>query len=282
MQNVHFTPPELARRLGVNESTIKRWIDRGILKADRTSGGHRRVSDIHLCEFIDRNPKLGKKSYHIKRWRECETCDWRRYYDLHLQGKAHEAREYLHTRYIVTGDVLRVFDEVVLPTLHEIGAAWRREELDIVDEHRMSFYIRSDLLTLMTLLPAPKDTAPSAVLACVPGENHELALVLLALLARQCGWNSIVLGINVPLDQVRQTAASMKAQAVVLVRVYAGSKNLAKDLTAFSRGLPASTQTYIGGPGWSERELRDMAKLRTITALGTYRDFAAALMAALP
>jgi excisionase family DNA binding protein len=37
------TPTEAARRLGVAQSTIRRWIDGNLIQAFRTVGGHRRV-----------------------------------------------------------------------------------------------------------------------------------------------------------------------------------------------------------------------------------------------
>ena len=44
-----FSPKELARAIGVSESSLKRWADDGLIRVTRTAGGHRR---IHIAEAI--------------------------------------------------------------------------------------------------------------------------------------------------------------------------------------------------------------------------------------
>lgn len=50
----HFSPKEVAQRLGVSESSVKRWLDQGVVPVLRTAGGHRRVSQESLEELLQR------------------------------------------------------------------------------------------------------------------------------------------------------------------------------------------------------------------------------------
>jgi len=50
----HFSPKEVAQRLGVSESSVKRWLDQGVVPVLRTAGGHRRVSEGSLEELLQR------------------------------------------------------------------------------------------------------------------------------------------------------------------------------------------------------------------------------------
>jgi MerR family transcriptional regulator, light-induced transcriptional regulator len=43
---------ELARLLHVDESTVKRWADRGLIGCYRTPGGHRKFTARQIREFI--------------------------------------------------------------------------------------------------------------------------------------------------------------------------------------------------------------------------------------
>jgi len=47
-----FTTHDISRLLQVDPSTVSKWIDKGILMAFRTPGGHRRVRSSDLRTFL--------------------------------------------------------------------------------------------------------------------------------------------------------------------------------------------------------------------------------------
>ncbi|MCA9674189.1 MAG: helix-turn-helix domain-containing protein, partial [Myxococcales bacterium] len=47
-----LSPRELADALGVSESSLKRWVDAGRIRAARTEGGHRRIRLSEAVRFI--------------------------------------------------------------------------------------------------------------------------------------------------------------------------------------------------------------------------------------
>jgi excisionase family DNA binding protein len=49
----NFTPKQVAQALQVSESSVKRWCDRGLIRTDRTVGGHRRIPLDNLLEFLE-------------------------------------------------------------------------------------------------------------------------------------------------------------------------------------------------------------------------------------
>jgi excisionase family DNA binding protein len=52
MKPVYYTSHEIADLTGVSASAVLSWIDRGWLVAHRTPGGHRRVEQSVLLEFL--------------------------------------------------------------------------------------------------------------------------------------------------------------------------------------------------------------------------------------
>ncbi|HEX9106572.1 MAG TPA: MerR family DNA-binding transcriptional regulator, partial [Longimicrobiales bacterium] len=50
----YLSPRELAEAVGVSESSLKRWADRGVLAVERTAGGHRRIPLGEAVRFIRR------------------------------------------------------------------------------------------------------------------------------------------------------------------------------------------------------------------------------------
>lgn len=53
-----LTISQAAKAVGVSISTVRRWIDRGILKAYKTRGGHRRVDPEFLEDFLKNQDKV--------------------------------------------------------------------------------------------------------------------------------------------------------------------------------------------------------------------------------
>ncbi len=60
-----YSTADIARMLGVDASTVKRWTDSGKLQCFRTIGGHRRFSLIQVKEFI--------AEYHLEGFLSCEN-----------------------------------------------------------------------------------------------------------------------------------------------------------------------------------------------------------------
>src|SRR3954469_22870857 len=52
MTNAFLTSHAVAELIGVSPSTVLSWIDKGLLPAFRTPGGHRRVEPTALVEFL--------------------------------------------------------------------------------------------------------------------------------------------------------------------------------------------------------------------------------------
>src|SRR4051812_21827012 len=48
----YLSPRELAGALGMSESSLKRWIDAGRIRATRTEGGHRRIALADALAFV--------------------------------------------------------------------------------------------------------------------------------------------------------------------------------------------------------------------------------------
>ena len=47
-----ISPRHLAEAIGMSESSLKRWADRGFLSVTRTAGGHRRIAVQEAIRFI--------------------------------------------------------------------------------------------------------------------------------------------------------------------------------------------------------------------------------------
>jgi DNA-binding transcriptional MerR regulator len=88
--------------------------------------------------------------------------------------------------------------ELFQPILADIGERWMLGTLSVAEEHMISAFVRQRLLALFETR-APFARGPRAVCLCVPGERHELGMLMFALLLQQRGWEVLYLGQNVAL-----------------------------------------------------------------------------------
>jgi excisionase family DNA binding protein len=49
-----YTTHQVARMLGVSDQSVSNWVDDGLIAADRTPGGHRRIDADQLIAFLRR------------------------------------------------------------------------------------------------------------------------------------------------------------------------------------------------------------------------------------
>jgi methanogenic corrinoid protein MtbC1 len=94
----------------------------------------------------------------------------------------------------------------------------------------------------------------TAVLACAPGERHELGLLALAVLLQADGWLAVFLGANSPLESAFAIATRMDADVLCL----SASVPETADALGTQLGLlelPARLRVVVGGPALGAAEL---------------------------
>lgn len=105
-----------------------------------------------------------------------------------------------------------VLSEVVIPTLRWVGEEWQAGRLSIAHEHAVTARVRARLEQLMA--DQRGSVRGTAVLACAPGEQHDLGLLMLAVALRADGWRVEYLGANTPVDEAVAFAAGVGAAVV--------------------------------------------------------------------
>lgn len=274
MQNVHFTPPQIAKILEVNVSTIKRWVDKGFLNAQITHGGHRRITQEQLSQFVKKYPQYIGRSYIITRLslkKKVELPEWKKYYQYLYSGNP-KAESYLERAYVLNTPVIDILDSIITPTLIHIGEQWSKGLISVFEEHKMSFIIRMHLFRLHDLIVKKIPKRPQkVVLACVEKEHHEISLQMIAILFNLHGWETHILGINIPAMEVIKACQKIKPQIIGLSKVYSevGSLNYLNSIAKYAG--KNNIRLLYGGNGWSKiiqtRKWHGSKKIRFIPSL---------------
>src|SRR5690242_15028148 len=112
-----------------------------------------------------------------------------------------------------------VLTDVLIPYLHAVGGRWRRGEISIGQEHFATAVVRGRLGALAC--GWDRGVGPRALLACPPGELHDLGLLMFGLALRERGFRIVYLGCNTPVEMIAEAADAAEARAVVVSAVTA-------------------------------------------------------------
>jgi MerR family transcriptional regulator, light-induced transcriptional regulator len=212
---------ELSRRTGVSVELLRAWEKRyGLLKPSRTASGYRLYSetDERRVRQMQRGVAEGLAAAEAARAALAAApptggsdsrgaaAELRDALDRFDDAAANAALDSL----LATFTFETVGRDVILPLLREIGDRWRRGELSVAQEHFASNVLRGRLLGLAR--GWDHGVGPRAVLACAPGERHELALIVFGIALRAQGWRITYLGADTPVD----TLDSGDADAIVV------------------------------------------------------------------
>ena len=247
---------ELARRTGIATELLRAWERRyGLLTPGRTEGGYRLYSDddVHKVRRMRELLATGLSAAEAARQaaseppppaevaRAAASAELRHALEQLDDADAHAAFDRLLADYS-TGAVL---GRVVLPLLHELGAGWERGEISVAQEHFASNLLRGRLLGLAR--GWDRGSGPRAILACPPGERHDLGLVIFGLSLRELGWRITFLGADTPPDTIVETVHRLDPEALVLAVTDAGRL---EDVAQIAERLGGATAAvWVGGAG---------------------------------
>jgi DNA-binding transcriptional MerR regulator len=229
-ESAHLRIGALSRRVGVSPELLRAWEQRyGLLQPVRSAGGFRLYStaDEDRVRLMRRHLAAGVSAAQAARLalteaapdggEEAQPGELARLstelvaaLDRLDEPGAHAALD----RLLAMFTLQTVLRDVVLPYLHELGERWEHGEASVAQEHFASNILRGRLLGLAR--GWGEGAGPRAVLACAPGELHDLPLIIFGLALAGRGWTITYLGPDTPIATIQVTLADPKPRLVVI------------------------------------------------------------------
>jgi type I restriction enzyme R subunit len=157
--------------------------------------------------------------------------------------------------------------------LSGVGDRWARGELEIFEEHHFSAHLDMVLREAIALLP-PGPLTPRVLLTTLPGEPHELGLVLVLAMLRLQGAACILLGAQTPESQIVAAAAAYRVDVVALsFSEYFDPGAVRLGVRRLRAELPTHVELWCGGRA-AQRLKRPPAG---VTVIGDLDELPAAL-----
>ncbi len=253
----------LSRRTGVAVDTLRKWESRyGVLRPARTPGGQRRYTDndVARVEWLSARVAEGYRIGEAARLLggpDGEAPQTARALRASLATAAGRgdlrAVECLLDQAFSLYPFERALRTVLRPALERVGSAWEEGCLSVAQEHLVSQALRARLVRLQVDAGTP--VRGTAVLACAPGEQHDIGLLALAVGLRADGWNVAFLGAATPaadaIALARELGASVLALSITIPQHLAA---LASELDAIETRAPP--HVVVGGQATSQAVAR--------------------------
>ncbi|WP_254511508.1 MerR family transcriptional regulator [Anatilimnocola floriformis] len=285
-----LSPKMAAEALGVSESSLKRWVDQGVLTAVKTVGGHRRLETATLVDYARRSGRqivkpelldlgLGGKSLRKGSVLRTQDDPLTAFRQALLRGDESGCR-FLARACLAAGMTLAEFgDRFVATSFHDVGDQWLHGVTEVYEERRACQVCHGVLADLFTLLPTPRATAPVAIGAAGEGDPYTLATSLVSLVLRQNGWRSQSLGNNLPWPTLIEAIRDLKPRLFWLsVSTIDDEATFVRNYRAFYAAVGTQTAVVVGGRAWTG-ELRSKVRFAAhCDSLGHLEAFAATLM----
>ena len=265
---------ELSKRVGVSPELLRAWERRyGLLRPARSPGGLRLYSpaDIERVTLMQRHLSEGLAAAEAAAVALRETVgEEAAPTSLRPAAIRNELSEALDEfdepraqaildRLLALATVETLLSEVVVPYLQELGERWKRGEASVAQEHFASSVLRGRLLGLARGWGL--GVGPVAVLACLPGEQHDLGLIAFGLGLRARGWRIVYLGPDSPIDTVAEVSRELEPSLVVLNAV---SRERLRPVLPKLRELARHHQVGLGG-GAADEGMLDKSGILALT-----------------
>lgn len=265
----------VTRMTGISKATLRAWERRyGFPDSERTTGGHRLYSehDIIRLRWVKNRIDQGMQTAQAIRALFHQESSGK--VDKELVAEVDEATPVIEagegeqstnplmlvyqrrllqafiakdtqTADQILGEALAtaspetLITDVIAPVLSNIGHAWENDKISVAVEHLATNFLRHRLMLWMISSPPTRSGSP-IVMACAPGEWHEMGLLILATLLRRRRWPIAYLGQSMPLYDLSHFVKEIRPEIIVLVAMTPESAQGLKD---WPKWLPDSAQT---------------------------------------
>lgn len=248
---------EFSRRTGIAPDTLRAWERRyGLLRPERSPGGYRLYGQgdearvLAMRQLIDRGLSAGEAARlavstepaSMEAGVAAGAVSLREALERFDDAGAHAILDEALARFTVDA----ALERVILPCMRAIGERWERGDATVAQEHFASNVVRGRLMAIARNWGAGSGSV--ALLACPPGEQHDLGLLAFGLALRQRGWRIVYLGPDTPVATIAEAAGEHLPAAIVIAALAPDS--IEANLEAL-RNLAREYDVHIGGGGVS-------------------------------
>lgn len=220
-----FSTSEVARLLGIDESTVKRWSDSGDLECIKTRGRHRRFAVSSIMRFIQKNglqvPETAAAMFRLPELTariivgdlSSLISEFQR---ALLEGDADRSLEVFRVGWTSGLSLAGFFSNILYPVLSHLNTERASGGLDLHDFRLAEKTARTVLARIQNDVAIDEQEGRIAVAACYENEPWEIDLDCVCLLLRARGWKVFQYGADMGVEQLVRAMEVRRAHLVLL------------------------------------------------------------------
>ncbi len=275
---------QVAKAVGVSVTTIKRWVDDGILPAHRTAGGHRKLVLADVLRLTREGGLPPSDLGQLVPVSRAEPGDPARFHEQLLDAVKEiddgRIRAVIRAAYGAGIAIEALADRVISPAMAFVGRQWQHDKLDVGTEHLVTSAVIAGLFELQgTIAANAAADRPVAVGGAPEGDHYILPSLLAKLTLIEAGWDAVNVGPNTPASSFEKLLDLRRPKLLWLsVSHVADAADFERDFShlfreAHSRNVPVT----LGGRALTQ-EMRSRLSYTTFgDGLAQLADFARTL-----
>jgi DNA-binding transcriptional MerR regulator len=247
---------EVARRTGLTPEVLRVWERRyGVLRPGRTAGGFRLYSEDDVTRIRRMRALLDRGLGTAEAARVVASTGVEAPQSAADLGAARDellaafvsfdepTADALLDRLLDERTVESVMRDVMLPVLAALGDGWEGGTISVAQEHFGANLLRGRLASYGR--GWYRGVGPRALLACPPGERHDLGLIAFGVALNRLGWRIAFLGADTPFETLASAAKAVDPAAIVIARTWQGETLDVRALRQLAKRFPV----VVGGAG---------------------------------
>ena len=159
---------------------------------------------------------------------------------------------------------------ILLPLQEQVGQLWHEGHIDVAIEHYVTKQIQQKIFSAMNQLPVAEFGA-KVIVACPPGEEHDIAALTVAYRCRVRGCRVYYLGANVPVASLANLCGKVEPDLTIISFPLALSDDKVTELVqALADEVSPVSNLAVGGHG--AIAMRDIFLKYNITVLEEFAE----------
>ncbi|MCF7823364.1 MAG: cobalamin-dependent protein [Candidatus Marinimicrobia bacterium] len=272
---------DVAKILGVNVATIKRWTDSGKLDCVKTAGGHRKFLLRHLAAFAMEHEKYSQRlsllpidnREDLELSEQILHADYGRLIPQTLELSLNCNQESLNTilsgLYMIHQDLASIYEDLLTPVLRVIGEKWMDGKISVSQEHLASQTIRDGIVKLQNVVVKPEILKGKAFVLTLSEELHDIPAKMVQHLLELRGYQVLYSGQKTPAEDTVSVFESFHPDRVYLSSIYAENISDAQSELKELIKLCADHKIdlYVGGSGLDQLGIHEDKNITVLNSL---------------